>query len=140
LPSFLTPFLCVSCLFFLQHSYATTLARLRKRDVSLFLSTRQRHRDLVRAWRHLRHDEVVKGFNRRVASEEFVNPALRRAAFDEAKATRKQRHTKGRLKVLQQLRSLAPPMLDSKVGRRGWGGGGGVCAGERPGKPGCVRL
>jgi hypothetical protein len=94
-------------------AYAAMMARLRKKDVSLFLSARARHRQAVRDWRLLRHNEVIRRFNERVDSEEFVDPLSRRQLFDDARATRKNRHTKSRLKVMQRLRSLTPPVLDS---------------------------
>jgi len=96
-------------------AYAKMMARLRKKDVALFLSSRARHRQAVRDWRRLRHNEVIRRFNDRVDSEEFVDPENRKALFADARAARKNRHTKSRLKVLQRLRSLVPPMLDSKV-------------------------
>ena len=96
-------------------AYATMMARLQKKDVALFLATRARHRNLVREWRALRHNEVIQRFNSRVDSEEFVDPQDRQALFEDARHARKNRHTKSRLKVLQKLRSLVPPILDSKV-------------------------
>jgi hypothetical protein len=94
-------------------AYAVTMARLRKKDVAFFVATRSRHRELVRTWRQLRHDEVVRNFNTRLDSDEFTGPSDRAALLDEAQSTRKSRHTKSRLKILKRLRSLVPPILDT---------------------------
>lgn len=96
-----------------KKSFAEVSARLEAEDITYYHNQRICWEECEDHWRQLRHDHAVKMQQDRFNSNVYKNPPQRVTQIDELKAAQQARHDSNRLPLLEKLREMRPPHVDS---------------------------